>query len=91
MLFHMQNENRDFIHLTKILLFRFRGVRVLTNVLQRVRILLEGFICDCLSYFITARITFTCILYSQCIYMIFINDTHHVVRYISACTKSALT
>ena len=31
-----------------------------------------GFICNCLSYFITARITFTCILYPQFIYVIHI-------------------
>ena len=31
-----------------------------------------GFICNCLSYSITARITFTCILYPQCTRMIFI-------------------
>ena len=30
-----------------------------------------GFICNCLSYFTTARITFTCILYPQCTHMIF--------------------
>ena len=31
-----------------------------------------GFICNCLSYFITAKITFTCILHPQCTNMIFI-------------------
>ena len=31
-----------------------------------------GFICNCLSYFITARITFTSILYPQCSHMLFI-------------------
>ena len=31
-----------------------------------------GFICNCLSYFITARITFTRILYSYCTHMIFV-------------------
>ena len=31
-----------------------------------------GFICNCLSYFITARVTFTCILYPQSTHMIFI-------------------
>ena len=31
-----------------------------------------GFICNCLSYFITARITFIIILYLQCTHMIFI-------------------
>ena len=31
-----------------------------------------GFICNCLSYFITVRITFTCILYPQCTHMSFI-------------------
>ena len=35
-----------------------------------------GFICNCLSYFITARITFTCTLYPQCTHMIFIICTH---------------
>ena len=33
------------------------------------------FICNCLSYFITARFTFTCVLYLQCTYMSFITDT----------------
>ena len=33
---------------------------------------LLAFICNCLSYFITARITYTCILYPQCKHMIFI-------------------
>ena len=36
-----------------------------------------GFICDCLSYFMTARLTFTCILYPQCTYMIFIIYTYN--------------
>ena len=31
-----------------------------------------GFICNCLSYFMTARDTFTFILYPQCSHMIFI-------------------
>ena len=33
---------------------------------------LGGFLCNCLSYFLNARITFTCILYPQCTHMIFI-------------------
>ena len=33
-----------------------------------------GFICNCLSYFITVRITFTCM---QCTHMIFIIYAHH--------------
>ena len=38
-----------------------------------------GFICNCLSCFITARMTFTCILYPQFTHMIFITYTHHVI------------
>ena len=39
-----------------------------------VRIFWGGFICNCLSYFITVRITFTCM---QCTHMIFIIYAHH--------------
>ena len=36
-----------------------------------------GFICNCLSYFTTAKITFTCILYLQCTYSVYY-DLYHV-------------
>ena len=39
----------------------------------------QGFICNCLSYFITAKTSFTSILYPQFTHMIFIIYTLHVI------------
>ena len=36
-----------------------------------------GFICNCFSYFTTAKISFTAILYPQFTHMIFITYTSH--------------
>ena len=55
-------------HHTSIL--KVRG----SNTIEASEISL-GYLCNCFSCFITARITFTSILYPQCIYCI--SHTHH--------------
>ena len=56
-----------------------------------LRFFFLGFICNCLSYFITAGITFTCILYPQCTHMIFIIHTScHCERVTTVCVLNFL-
>ena len=45
------------------------------------------FICNCLSYFITTRIPFTCILYPQCTHRIFIIYTPCLVDMLQVCSE----
>ena len=44
-----------------------------------------GFIWNCLSYFTTARITFTCIIYPQCTHMIYIIYTSIIILLLKDC------
>ena len=51
-------------------LHRYRGYHG-SNISRWSLRFFSRFLCNCLSCFITARITFTCILSPQCTYMIF--------------------
>ena len=51
-----------------------------SNPIEASVSIILGFLCNCFSCFITARITFTCILYLQCLYILFISYRHH--RYV---------
>ena len=70
---HMQRNYQGFSQTRKVI---FQRTKTQMKKIQKATIFFffwgRSFICNCLSYFITARITFTYILYPQCTHMIFI-------------------